>query len=134
MDLSDVTAVNNDANLFASGYVVSDVTGNNATDLSDVLLTYNNNANFVQKQTPPGAAPLPSPEININRKPVFENDAHRQKYEAGIMYQSNQPKKDLQNVPNWSPMPSQEYLNKLNEARKIESKNKNTENNRSSQR
>jgi hypothetical protein len=134
VDLSDVTAVNNDANLFASGYVVSDVTGNNATDLSDVLLTYNNNANFVQKQTPPGAAPLPSPEININRKPVFENDAHRQKYEAGIMYQSNQPKKDLQNVPNWSPMPSQEYLNKLNEARKIESKNVNNKNDRSNQR
>ncbi|HMR40551.1 MAG TPA: M12 family metallo-peptidase [Ignavibacteria bacterium] len=118
VDLSDVNSVNNDANIFAAGYVTTDVTGNNATDLSDVLLTYNNNANFVQKQTPPGAAPLLRPVININRNPVFENDAQRQKYEAGLKIKSNRTETELnQIIPDWSPMPSTEYMNRLNEVR-----------------
>ncbi|HMR41093.1 MAG TPA: choice-of-anchor D domain-containing protein [Ignavibacteria bacterium] len=120
VDLNDVTSVNNDANFFASGYVVTDVTGDNAVNLSDVLLTYNNNAAFVAKQTPPGASPAPNvnPDNINNKKPVFENDAQRQKYEAGREYLKQKKAEVKEYVPNWSPMPSKEYLDKFYESRR----------------
>ncbi|MCB0728603.1 MAG: hypothetical protein KDD00_14165, partial [Ignavibacteriae bacterium] len=107
-----------DANVFATGYIVSDVTGNDLTDLEDLLITYNNSSAFVQKEIPPGAAPVPAPVVNDSKNIVFENDAQRQKYEAGLKYQTIHPEREVnQNIPYWNQMPSQEYLDKLKEAR-----------------
>lgn len=47
IDLTDVLNINNDANIFLSGYVVSDLTGNDLVDLTDVLMAYNNSVGFV---------------------------------------------------------------------------------------
>ncbi len=52
IDLSDIVLINNNASLFASGYLVTDVNGDNLTDLSDLILTSNNSGKFVQKVTP----------------------------------------------------------------------------------
>ena len=43
-------------NIFVSGYVVSDVNGDQVSDLSDVALVDTNNLNFVSKVTPGGVA------------------------------------------------------------------------------
>ena len=124
VDLSDVTAVNNDANVFATGYIVSDVTGNDLTDLEDLLITYNNSSAFVQKEAPPGAAPLPAPVVNDSKNIVFQNNAQRQKYEAGLKYQSDHPEESIMEyVPDRGPLPTQEYLDKIKEERKEKSKN-----------
>ncbi|MCB0729030.1 MAG: hypothetical protein KDD00_16305 [Ignavibacteriae bacterium] len=47
VNLKDVLSINNDANTFVSGYVVTDLTGNDIVDVTDVLIAYNNSANFV---------------------------------------------------------------------------------------
>jgi hypothetical protein len=47
IDLTDVIQINNAANTFASGYVLTDLTGNNIVDLTDVLMAYNNATAFV---------------------------------------------------------------------------------------
>lgn len=47
VDLSDITQVYNDANIFLSGYVISDLTGDNFADLSDINLVFNNSGLFV---------------------------------------------------------------------------------------
>ena len=47
IDLTDVLMIYNDANVFGSGYVVTDITGNGLVDLNDVLIAYNNSAGFV---------------------------------------------------------------------------------------
>lgn len=52
IDLTDVTAVYNDAANFASGYIVTDMTGDNFVDITDLTITYNNSSNFVTKITP----------------------------------------------------------------------------------
>ncbi|HMS35039.1 MAG TPA: proprotein convertase P-domain-containing protein [Ignavibacteria bacterium] len=52
VDLDDVIQVYNDANVFASGYIVTDVTGNYIADLSDVLLAFNNSNLFVSVMKP----------------------------------------------------------------------------------
>ncbi len=49
----DVSAIDNDVFNFVSGYVVSDVTGNNVTDASDLAIADNNAFNFVSRITPP---------------------------------------------------------------------------------
>ncbi|MEZ4821134.1 MAG: hypothetical protein R2942_01515 [Ignavibacteria bacterium] len=45
--MTDIVDVLNDANIFLTGYNVTDVTGDNITDLTDAVLTYNNSAIFV---------------------------------------------------------------------------------------
>ncbi|HMS33378.1 MAG TPA: metallophosphoesterase [Ignavibacteria bacterium] len=52
IELEDVINVSNDANDFAAGYLSSDVTGDNEVNLSDILVTYNNNGKFVLKIIP----------------------------------------------------------------------------------
>lgn len=120
VDLSDVTAVYNDASSFVTGYKITDVTGDNITDLNDVVLTYNNSTNFVTVQRPAGAEPAPSPLIQPtdSRSRKFDNDAQRKKYEKGLQEMQKSAGTEVKkNVPNWNPMPTQEYLNKLNEER-----------------
>lgn len=52
VDLSDITLIFNDAEIFENGYVLTDVTGDSQVDLSDLILTFNNSANFVVAITP----------------------------------------------------------------------------------
>jgi hypothetical protein len=52
VDLIDVSEVYNDIINFSTGYVISDMTGNNSTDLNDLVLTYNNAAGFITEITP----------------------------------------------------------------------------------
>lgn len=52
VDLTDVTAVYNDASGFVTGYVPSDMNGDNMTELSDLILTFNNAAAFVSEIIP----------------------------------------------------------------------------------
>ncbi len=52
VDLTDVIAINNNANVFTAGYVKTDVNGDNFTDLTDVILAYNNSTIFTQRKTP----------------------------------------------------------------------------------
>ncbi|MEZ4689588.1 MAG: hypothetical protein R3A12_05160 [Ignavibacteria bacterium] len=47
VNLNDITIINNNANVFATGYLVSDLNGNNVTDLNDVILASNNSGSFV---------------------------------------------------------------------------------------
>ena len=47
INLSDLLDVYNAAGSFISGYVSSDINGNNVCDLTDVLIVYNNSVNFV---------------------------------------------------------------------------------------
>ena len=46
VELSDLIYVSNDASQFISGYVISDLTGNNLITLDDMLLVYNNASAF----------------------------------------------------------------------------------------
>ena len=52
IDLTDVLLIYNDANSFTTGYVVTDLTGNDAVDLTDELLAYNNSVGFVNVVRP----------------------------------------------------------------------------------
>lgn len=86
VDLTDINAIFNDANLFLSGYVITDVTGDDFVDLTDITLAFNNANDFVSVQKPPGASP--QPVVSDLPEPVtFENDAMKQKYELGLLSQ-----------------------------------------------
>ncbi|MBK8551029.1 MAG: S8 family serine peptidase [Ignavibacteria bacterium] len=52
VDLNDVLEVYNAANDFSSGYIVSDLTGDNLADLDDLLFAYNNSVAFVNVVKP----------------------------------------------------------------------------------
>ena len=47
IDLTDVITISNDAGIFLTGYIVTDLTGNEIVDLSDVVMAFNNSVNFV---------------------------------------------------------------------------------------
>jgi hypothetical protein len=52
VDLSDITLTYDDALTFSSGYIDTDLNGDNVADLSDLLIVFNNSANFVQTVKP----------------------------------------------------------------------------------
>lgn len=52
IDVSDGIDIFNDANLFASGYVKTDVDGDKFVDASDMIVTYNNSLNFISVISP----------------------------------------------------------------------------------
>ena len=52
INLNDLILISNDASVFTSGYVNTDVDGNNITDLSDRLITYNNSNKFINVISP----------------------------------------------------------------------------------
>ncbi len=52
VDSADMTVVDNDAQGFATGYLLSDVNGDGITDSADMTLLDNNAANFVSRMTP----------------------------------------------------------------------------------
>jgi len=47
IDVTDLVLINNDALNFEGGYINTDLTGDNITDVSDVIIAYNNSNNFV---------------------------------------------------------------------------------------
>ena len=47
IDLSDISFVEDDANNFVFGYVITDLNGDFVVDLSDLLIADNNSFNFV---------------------------------------------------------------------------------------
>lgn len=47
IDLADIVSIFNEANAFATGYVVADLTGDGFVDLSDVTIAFNNSNVFV---------------------------------------------------------------------------------------
>lgn len=48
VNLDDIILIYNDASTFNSGYLKTDITGDNQIGLSDVLLSFNNSGNFVE--------------------------------------------------------------------------------------
>ncbi len=52
VDAVDVLDISNDVAGFASGYVVTDVTGDKTVELADILVAYNNSFNFVVVKKP----------------------------------------------------------------------------------
>jgi len=52
VDVTDVVDIFNDANNFASGYIITDVNGDQFTDVDDLLIAYNNSNNFVSEIRP----------------------------------------------------------------------------------
>lgn len=52
IDLFDITDIYNSSVSFTTGYVVTDLDGNNTVDLSDITLAYNNSVNFVSVRNP----------------------------------------------------------------------------------
>jgi len=52
VDLNDVVQTYNAANVFSTGYILTDLTGDNLADLNDVILAYNNSAAFVAAVRP----------------------------------------------------------------------------------
>ncbi len=52
IDLSDIINIYNDASVFASGYIATDLNGDGIVDLSDIIIAFNNSANFIIKITP----------------------------------------------------------------------------------
>ncbi len=52
VDLSDITDVFTDAQNFATGYILTDLTGDDFTDLADLAICFNNAADFVCSITP----------------------------------------------------------------------------------
>lgn len=52
VDLSDIVMVFNDAGAFATGYLATDIDGNDFVDLSDITVAFNNSTNFVSEIAP----------------------------------------------------------------------------------
>ncbi len=52
IDLTDVTLISNDANIFLTGYINSDVNGDGFADLSDLTIAFNNAISFVSVVRP----------------------------------------------------------------------------------
>jgi hypothetical protein len=52
VDATDALAIDNDANNFITGYVLTDVNGDYSVDATDALIVDNNSNNFVSKITP----------------------------------------------------------------------------------
>ncbi len=52
VDLVDVLLIYNDANIFLTGYIITDLNGDSAADLSDILIAFNNAGNFVSVVRP----------------------------------------------------------------------------------
>ena len=47
IDLTDIVMISNDALIFTTGYVNTDVNGDNISDLTDIVITNNNSFGFV---------------------------------------------------------------------------------------
>ena len=52
IDATDNGAIDNDAGNFATGYLPTDLNGDEVIDASDALIADNNSANFVSAVTP----------------------------------------------------------------------------------
>lgn len=74
VDATDVSAVDNDAAVFATGYLATDINGDGSVDATDISFADNNAYNFVSKSVPPGADPLIAPpSINVKGSNAIHN-------------------------------------------------------------
>ena len=97
IEIADLSIIDNDAFNFAGGYIVSDVNGDNFADINDYAIADNNAFNIVTIQAPPGSAPPPAEDKNIN--PVFKSDAERNKYEMSLrISKENNVKREVKQV------------------------------------
>jgi hypothetical protein len=83
VDLTDVIAINNNANVFTTGYIKTDVNGDNFTDLTDVILAYNNSSIFVQRKTPLSEPQLLAEKKNEQDALIQNSTAQNNKYLTG---------------------------------------------------
>ena len=79
VDLTDVIAINNNANVFTAGYIKTDVNGDDFTDLTDVILAYNNSTVFVQRKTPLSEPQLLAEKQN-EQDGLIQNSAAQKTY------------------------------------------------------
>ena len=76
IDGFDLLRIDNDAAIFAGGYIQTDITGDLFCDGTDFAMADNNAANFVQEVAPPGAEPLPVPNVqDLEKQLATEQDA-----------------------------------------------------------
>lgn len=100
IDLSDITAVYNDANAFISGYVITDITGDDFVDLSDLTITYNNANAFVTRVAPPGGEPDAVQTIaEVIKNTKVTDEVSRQKLEKTIEIMKQQQQQQSQIIP-----------------------------------
>ena len=52
VDLTDIITIYNDASVFSTGYINTDLNYDNISDLTDIIFAYNNSANFVVVERP----------------------------------------------------------------------------------
>ncbi len=52
IDVTDLILINNDADVFTTGYIVTDLNGDYIADISDLVIAFNNAQSFVIKITP----------------------------------------------------------------------------------
>ena len=88
IDGFDLLRIDNDAAIFAGGYVVTDLTGDNFVDGTDFAIADNNAALFVSVVDPPGAEPIYVPNIEDLQKQLAleSNEAIREKIQLCITY------------------------------------------------
>lgn len=87
IDGTDLSAIDNDASVFTTGYVVTDLNCNDFVDGTDYAIADNNAGDNVVEEAPPGAAP--EPVVFIEKK-EFVSDADRIKHEqTGKLLEKN---------------------------------------------
>ena len=52
IDTGDLTPIDNDANMFVTGYVVTDLNGDGTVDTADITFVDNNQQRFISAITP----------------------------------------------------------------------------------
>ncbi len=52
INLNDIVLIFNNSANFVNGYVVTDVNGDNVTNLNDILIAFNNSNKFVIRKIP----------------------------------------------------------------------------------
>ncbi|MEO8666483.1 MAG: hypothetical protein ABI462_13410, partial [Ignavibacteria bacterium] len=72
--LSDLISVSNDVASFATGYRVTDLNGDNAVNLTDILIVFNNSSKFITKSVP---GVEPSAIISMQEKSKQEMKEYR---------------------------------------------------------
>jgi hypothetical protein len=115
VDLTDVIAINNNANVFTTGYIKTDVNGDNFTDLTDVILAYNNSSIFAQRKTPLSEPQLLAEKENEQDGIVQNSAAQSTQYLNGEIKIDNEIYERFKNEQSsQSKIPDMIYFNKGN--------------------
>lgn len=90
IDGSDLGFIDNDASVYLSGFVITDLTGDFFVDGTDFSFADNNASSYVSAIEPPGASLSPVPEEFADASPEFKSPEIRMKYEQGKRERLNQ--------------------------------------------